>query len=173
MQNLVMGLLAFARSTRPGAEVATVDMNALLQELSRSLPGAAAFTFTFGDWLPVLHTAAVPLRQVLFNLLLNAIRHHPAGSGHLQVLLTPGPGTRHVTFRVSDDGAGIAPNDRERVFMLFKRLNASGVGPEGSGVGLATVKHLVEDHGGHVHIEDGPDGRGTTFVFTWEMTEAA
>lgn len=169
MQNLVGGLLAFARSTRPTAVVESVDVAAILHELRRTLPGATHFEFTFGEWLPVLRTASVPLRQVLYNLLLNAIRHHPAGTGRIGVTVAPGPGPARVTFRVSDNGAGIAPADRERVFQLFQRLRAAGDGPEGSGVGLATVKHLVEDHGGTIHIEDGPGGRGTTFVFTWEQ----
>ncbi len=169
MQGLVGGLLTFARSTRPMATVEIVDVAELLHELRRTLPGAVNFEITFGEWLPVLRTASVPLRQVLYNLLLNAIRHHPIGHGYIGVTVTPGPGALRVTFRISDDGAGIALNDRERVFQLFQRLGAPGDGPEGSGIGLATVKHLVEDHGGVIHIEDGPAGRGTTFVFTWEQ----
>ena len=169
MQKLVGGLLGFARSTRPTASVEMVDVAALLHELRRTLPGAVNFTFTFAvDELPPLCTAEVPLRQVLYNLLLNAIHHHPAGGGHLGVSATAGPGANRTTFRVTDDGAGIAPADRERVFNLFQRLRPPTDGPEGTGIGLATVKHLVEDNGGTVHIEDGPDGRGTTVVFTWE-----
>ncbi|MBC7449059.1 MAG: GAF domain-containing sensor histidine kinase [Hymenobacteraceae bacterium] len=169
MQSLVGCLLAFARSTRPMATVEAVDLRILLNELRLTLPGASRFTFSFGEWQPVLQTTPIPLRQVLYNLLFNAIHHHPAGEGHISVEIMPGPGASRVTFRVSDDGAGIAPADRERVFLLFQRLRPHGLGPEGSGVGLATVKHVVEDHGGSIHIEDGPAGQGATFVFTWEQ----
>ncbi len=170
MQGLVNGLLSFARSTRPSANVEPVDVASLLNELRRTLPGAINFTFDFEVLVPTLRTAAVPLRQVLFNLLLNAIRHHPAGHGHIEVTVRPGPGLHRATFVVADDGAGIPVSDRERVFQLFKRLNAPGQGPEGSGVGLATVKHLVEDHGGLIRIEDNPSGSGSAFVFTWEAS---
>ena len=165
MQRLVTGLLEFARATRPTDIMETVDVAALLNEIVRTLPGASSFRFSFSPVLPVIRTARVPLRQVLYNLLQNAIKYHPAGQGHISVMVEPGAGSQ-LTFRVHDDGAGIPAHAHERIFQLFQRLHGPA-GPEGSGVGLATVRHLVEDHGGTIRVESEP-GQGTTFIFTWE-----
>ncbi len=172
MQGLVNGLLAFARATRPNAIVETVAVADVLSELRQTVPGGSAFQITYSDPLPTLRTARIPLRQTLYNLILNAIAHHPNGRGHIHIDVAPGPGAHRTTFSITDDGRGIAPADRGRVFQLFQRLNDSSAPPKGTGIGLATVKHLVEDHGGTVSIETGPNGVGTTVIFTWEHTSS-
>jgi signal transduction histidine kinase len=69
-----------------------------------------------------------------------------------------------VLCRVADNGIGIDPRHRKRVFGLFERLDAS---TKGTGIGLALVKRIVEFHGGHVWIgSPGVAGKGTTFFFT-------
>ncbi len=173
MQTLLNGLLQFARSTRPGEGVENVDTRELVHEIIRTLPGATTFTFDIAPTLPLLHTARIPLRQVLVNLLTNAVRYHPTGRGHIQVSATPGPGPGRHTFRVTDDGAGIPAHQHERVFQLFQRGGSPGgvAQPDGSGIGLATVRQLVEDHGGTVGLTSAP-GQGATFAFSWEASAA-
>ena len=116
------------------------------------------FTVAAGD---VHHIAADPdaLRQVLTNLLDNALRHSPTG-GRITVSLESAPGG--VIVSVADTGSGIAPNHLPRIFERFYRADPGRSREEGgTGLGLAIVKHLVEAHGGRVEAQSTL-GKGTT-----------
>ncbi|WP_245651415.1 DUF4153 domain-containing protein [Streptosporangium amethystogenes] len=94
------------------------------------------------------------LAQVLANLLDNAVRHSPDGGTVLLAATTGGEGVR---LRVSDQGPGIAAEDRARAFERFSRLDAGRAADDGgAGLGLAITKEIVELHGGSIHVEDGP-----------------
>lgn len=98
------------------------------------------------------------LRQVLSNLVENAIRYTTEGEVELFAERVSGGGTR---VGVRDTGPGIAPHHLPRVFERFYRADADrGRGSGGTGLGLAVVKHLVEAHGGSVQVESAP-GTGT------------
>ncbi|WP_425956384.1 sensor histidine kinase [Xylanimonas sp. McL0601] len=105
----------------------------------------------------VLEADAERLRQIVVNLLQNAIRHSPS-SGEIRLDGYPEGGD--VVIEVSDEGPGIAPQDRERVFERFARGGATASG--GTGIGLAIVRWAVDLHGGHVTVEDSPTGEGAT-----------
>ncbi|MFI6451354.1 DUF4153 domain-containing protein [Streptosporangium amethystogenes] len=94
------------------------------------------------------------LAQVLANLLDNAVRHSPDGG---TVVLAAAAGGEGVRLRVSDQGPGIAAEDRARAFERFSRLDAGRAADDGgAGLGLAITKEIVELHGGSIHVEDGP-----------------
>ncbi|WP_440098873.1 DUF4153 domain-containing protein [Streptosporangium sp. H16] len=93
------------------------------------------------------------LAQVLANLLDNAVRHSPAGG---LVVLTATARGEGVRLRVSDQGPGIAAEDRARAFERFSRLDAGRAADDGgAGLGLAITKEIVELHGGSIHFDDG------------------
>jgi signal transduction histidine kinase len=71
---------------------------------------------------------------------------------------------------VTDNGIGIEPKHRERIFGMFKRLHGRDVYP-GTGIGLTLVKKIVERHGGKVGVEDSPTGTGTRFWFTLPLSQ--
>ena len=104
------------------------------------------------------------LRQVLLNLVTNAIKYNRQG-GRVRIdgqLLD-----ERVILRVSDTGRGLTPDQLNRLFDPFDRLGAEGTGIEGTGIGLTIVKGLVERMGGHLQVESTP-GVGTTFeVHLW------
>ena len=111
--------------------------------------------------LPPVLVDPVRLDQVLTNLLDNA-RSYAAG-GPVQVVVRPVGGT--VELRVIDHGPGIPDPERERVFDQFYRLKGGGRRPEGTGMGLAICRGIVEAHDGTLLVETTPGG-GATFVLT-------
>jgi signal transduction histidine kinase len=109
------------------------------------------------------------LRQVLTNLLTNAIKFTPAG-GRISIRLAAGAGTAEVS--VSDTGKGIAPDFLPHLFERFRQAESSTTRSHGGlGIGLAIVRHLVEQHGGKVHAESEGEDRGATFVLRFPLVE--
>ncbi|MGI8332147.1 sensor histidine kinase [Actinomadura scrupuli] len=110
---------------------------------------------------PEVTVTAVPgqMARVLTNLLDNA-QHH--ATRHVQIDLRRSNG--HAELVVSDDGDGVAPADRERIFQRFVRLDAARSRDRGgSGLGLAIARDIASAHQGGLHVEDGPGG-GARFV---------
>jgi signal transduction histidine kinase len=102
------------------------------------------------------------IKQVIFNLLSNAVKFTPAG-GAVDVGSSRVNG--EVRISVADTGPGIAPEDHERIFEEFQQTGAGLEQREGTGLGLALSKRLVELHGGRIWLESEL-GKGSTFVFT-------
>ncbi|ABC83621.1 sensor histidine kinase [Anaeromyxobacter dehalogenans] len=100
--------------------------------------------------LPATFDAA-GVRQALDNLLSNAIRHGPRGRPVTIRLARAGD---LVRIAVQDEGPGIAPGDRERVFQAFERGNGEAAGPEGAGLGLAIVAEIARGHGGRAYVAE-------------------
>jgi two-component system, OmpR family, phosphate regulon sensor histidine kinase PhoR len=113
--------------------------------------------------LPAVRGDASLLREVLQNLLDNAVQYTPAG-GRITVSATPG--AREVVVSVEDTGVGIPLVDQERIFERFYRVDAARSRQAGgTGLGLSIAKHIVEVHGGHLHV-DSEVGRGSKFSFS-------
>ena len=105
------------------------------------------------------------IRQVVFNLLSNAVKFAPAGS---TVDVAAACVDGEVRVSVSDSGPGIAPEDQARIFEEFQQAAAGKEQREGTGLGLALSRRLVELHGGHIWV-DSEVGKGSTFAFTLPM----
>ncbi|MCK9344634.1 MAG: ATP-binding protein [Candidatus Pacebacteria bacterium] len=109
------------------------------------------------------------LRQVILNLVSNAIRYTPE-NGTIKITWRIGDGGKEVIYSVSDSGIGIPAHQKNRIFSKFFRAeNARMQVPDGSGLGLALVKDLVEAWGGRVWFES-EEGKGSTFFFTVPVT---
>ncbi len=164
LSDLVADLLALARAeggTR--GEPTPVDLaDALGEALARTGDdGADGVAVTV--WVPVpVRAAATPseVGLVLDNLLVNA-RRHARSVVHVSAV----PAGRWVRLLVDDDGPGIPPAERERVFDRFTRLDAT-TGASGAGLGLALVARLVEGRGGTVRAGASPDG-GARLAVRW------
>ena len=110
--------------------------------------------------LPEVHVDPGRIKQVLYNLIANAIKFTPRGG---TVRVSARAEAKHVVVLVSDTGVGIAKEDLPRLFREFEQLpQANGVRPEGTGLGLALTRRLVELHGGKVDVESAL-GKGSTF----------
>lgn len=113
--------------------------------------------------LPLVKADSDRLKQVLTNLVSNAIKYSPDGG---TVTIAAEDQGDAIAVRVSDQGLGIAAEDQSKLFTKFYRVdNASTRKIGGTGLGLALVKAIIEDHGGQVAVESEP-GRGSTFSLT-------
>src|SRR6185312_11926449 len=116
--------------------------------------------------LPPLYADEGKFKQILYNLLSNAIKFTPDGG---TVTLTASLGTpgESLIMSVADTGIGIKPEDHERVFREFEQVDSSyGRQQQGTGLGLALTRRLVEMHGGQIRVEsEGIEGRGSVFTF--------
>ena len=167
LARLVSNLLDMTRVESGALELrpAPVPFDELVAEalgsLSEILPPERVAVHAPRD-LPLLHIDFVLVSQVLANLLENAERLAPAGSPiTVRAQLAPGSAGTMAEISVSDDGPGIAPQERERVFEMFSQTGGGGR----AGLGLAIAKAFVEAHGGLIWID--PDvPRGARIVFT-------
>jgi signal transduction histidine kinase len=107
------------------------------------------------------------IRQILFNLLSNAVKFTPAG-GRIDVSARLVDG--EIQLAVADTGPGIAPEDVDRIFEEFQQTDVGAQHHEGTGLGLALSKRLVELHGGRIWVESEVDA-GSRFVFTLPVTQ--
>ncbi|BAK74958.1 integral membrane sensor signal transduction histidine kinase [Pseudogulbenkiania sp. NH8B] len=155
---LVNQLLALARAEpEAGLQLAPLDLAQLVREVSaEAVPRALARDIDLGveggDAPLTIAGHAGLLRELVANLLDNAIQYTPMG-GEVTVALQPGPG--EVWLRVSDNGPGIPPAERERVFERFYRGSAEGKG-KGCGLGLAIVQEIARRHRTTVTLSEHP-----------------
>ena len=163
MQALIEGLLEYSRVGRTHGVAETVDTLELLEEILGMLSLPTDVVVEIAPEMPVLHTDRLRLGQVFANLIGNAVKHHTGSRVHVWV--TVQEKGRFYEFSVADDGPGIAPQYREKVFMMFQTLTPKDVGND-SGIGLALVKKIVEEQHGLVTLES-EDGEGSNFRFTW------
>ena len=128
----------------------------------RALEDGVQVAFASSDGADVVTGDERRISQVIVNLLSNAVKFSPAG-GAVDVHASQLNGEVHVSVR--DTGPGIAPEDHDRIFEAFQQTDAGIQQREGTGLGLALSKRLVELHGGRIWVESEP-GKGSTFVFT-------
>jgi len=158
---LVQQLLTLARSEPGAAErpLTAVDLTEIARAaVAEHAPIAAAKGVELGLSAHSAVTATGDpdaLRTLLANLIDNAVNYTPP-AGAVDVSVTVNDG--HAQWIVTDNGPGIPPTERERVFDRFHRLEAGGA--RGSGLGLAIVQQIAQRHRAKIRLDDGPDGRG-------------
>ncbi|MBD2766542.1 CHASE3 domain-containing protein [Hymenobacter sp. BT664] len=162
LEDLINGLLAYARVGRTAQPTETVDVAQLLAEVAE-LVVPPDFSLAVGPNMPTLLTDRLGLQQVFTNLLSNAVKYHQRGAGNLAV--TCQDEGSHYEFRVQDDGPGIAPEYHQKIFLLFQTLRDRHTA-ESTGIGLSIVQKIINEHQGTIRVESSP-GQGAGFIFTW------
>jgi signal transduction histidine kinase len=165
MQRIVDDLLDLSRIESGGwtPNPASIDIESLAEEVlatarTRSEGGRVALRVDVEPRGMVVDADPTALRQVLANLVDNAVRHTASG----EVVVRARQGNGGIAISVQDTGAGIRSEHLVRIFERFYRVDSGRSRHEGgTGLGLAIVKHLVEAHGGRVHATSAPD-QGTT-----------
>jgi signal transduction histidine kinase len=143
---------------------ATLD-NALTLVRERAGRRGIALGLTVDERLEQIRADERKLRQVVLNVLSNAIKFTPEG-GRIDVRAVPVDGS--VEISVSDTGVGIAPEDQEAIFEEFKQVGTAAKKVEGTGLGLALSRKFIELHGGRIWVKSEL-GAGSTFTFTIPM----
>ena len=162
MDALVEDLLSYSRVGRETNGVVSVDTAAVIHDVTELLAPPTGFAIVVQPPMPVVHTQRAPFEQVIRNLIGNALKHHDRAEGRIVVSAKQRDGLWE--FSVADDGPGVPAEFHDRVFQMFQKLRSSDE-VEGTGMGLALVRRIVEVNGGAIRLESS--GRGTTVRFTW------
>lgn len=164
MKTLIKDLLDYSRIGRE-KQFVPVNCNVLLTEVLCDLDTVireSQAVIEVGE-LPVVNAFPTELKLLFQNLISNSIKFRSRGippSIRVEVL----PRNGYWKFSVQDNGIGIDPSHQDRIFIIFQRLHNRDV-YEGSGIGLAHCKKIVELHGGEIWVESAA-GKGSTFFFT-------
>ena len=160
MRGMIDAVLEYARVGRASSRVELADSGRVLLDVLDFLAPPPEIEFELASGMPVFELERVPFEQVFRNLFANAIKYRRAEGARVRVSASDA-GT-HWTFVVADNGPGIAPSQHERIWGLFHTSRPQ----EGTGIGLALVKRIVESQGGQVFVESTP-GDGARFSVAW------
>lgn len=168
MQQMIEALLTYSRVTTKGVAFETVDLNTVIEEL-KSLELAIKLEETGGQILvpnplPSVEADPAQVRQLLQNLVANALKYHRKDTIPQVVIKAQNENNGMVRVQVKDNGIGIKQEQYKNLFIMFKRLH-SRAEYEGTGIGLAVCKKIVERHQGQIGVSS-IYGEGTTFWFT-------
>jgi signal transduction histidine kinase len=169
MSHLISDLLEYSRTGSAGDDAREAAATALddawdlaVANLRHAIDDAGA-TVERGE-LPVVRARTREMTSMLQNLIGNGLKYRRAGVAPVVRASAAQDGNGGWELAISDNGIGIEPHHRERVFGLFQRLHTAEEYP-GTGMGLAIVKKIVEANGGTIRVESDP-GEGSTFIVT-------
>lgn len=163
MHDLIEGLLEYSRVGGCSDAEEHIDSRELINEIIDSLSPPEGFKVKIKGEMPTLYVDRLQLGQVFSNLISNSLEHHGGNKGKIRV--TSENHRKNYQFSVCDDGQGIAPEYHDKVFQMFQTLESSDF-ESSTGIGLALVKKIVEEHGGTIRLESAI-GEGACFYFTW------
>jgi len=163
MKDLINGLLMYSRISTKGNPFQPTDCEEVLERTMANMRQAIEQTAAVitHDPLPTVTADSTQLLQVFQNLIGNAIKFR--GEGPPRIHVSAERENSQWLFSVQDNGIGIEPRHWDRIFVIFQRLHKRAA-YDGTGMGLAIVKKIVERHQGRIWVNSEP-GRGTTFYF--------
>lgn len=170
MQALINDLLTFSQVNAYNTKLELVSCDSIVGQVLDNLKIAieehhAQITV---DVLPILLADKTQLLQLFQNLISNAIKFSDKNEPKVHVGVSPYKST--WIFSVRDNGIGISPEFYERIFALFQRLHTRETF-QGTGIGLAVCKKIVEQHGGQIWV-DSVEGEGSIFYFTFPIAKS-
>ncbi len=169
MQRLTSDLLTYSRVGTHQREFGPVCCEDVLDQVLSNLQVAVEeeSAVIIRDPLPVVVANGGQLPQLFQNLIGNGLKFH--GDEPPRIYISAEENANEWVFSVRDDGIGIDPEHREDIFQIFQRLHSREQYP-GTGIGLATCKKIVQNHGGRIWVEAGFD-KGANFYFTIPKTD--
>lgn len=172
METLLKDLLALSRVGKVLSPERNVNLREVARDTVESLQGMLSergVQVEIQPDLPVVRGDAQRLAEVLQNLIENAAKF-TTGRANPRIWIESRPHPLGAVLMVRDNGIGLDPRHHEKVFELFEKLASEG---DGTGLGLALVKRIVEAHGGRAWVESPGLGGGATFCFTLRLAGAA
>jgi signal transduction histidine kinase len=165
LREMIDGLLEYSKTDKIMAENKTeVNLQVLKKEISNLFIFKNNCSITFKSNLDSLKTNKTAIEQILINLIANAIKYNDKEIAVIEIEVIDEEDV--YTVSVNDNGSGILKEDHDRIFQLFEVVSDQDrFGKKGSGIGLATVKKIVEDLGGTIYVES-EIGIGSKFIFT-------
>jgi len=163
-------LLEYATAGKADDSIDSLDLDRMVTELADVLDPIDRFNIqaVTQEHNPLVQIT--PLRQIILNLINNAVKHHDRDHGEISVEMHLE--NERLVFSVSDDGPGIPTKYQDKIFELFEKLESRD-SVEGSGLGLSLVKKLIHSNEGNISVVSDPDNkRGTTFTFDWPLASA-
>jgi signal transduction histidine kinase len=160
---LLDDLLEFSVVGRRRGPSETIDIGVFLQGVIASLDLSPDVEVVMGNDWPTIYTEPTLLRQIFVHLIRNAIKFNHSPRKRVELGWLP-IGNEHYELFVRDNGIGLEPRYQEQIFHVFERLHTHKE-YEGTGVGLAICKKIVQRHGGRIWVDSEP-GKGSTFYFT-------
>jgi light-regulated signal transduction histidine kinase (bacteriophytochrome) len=174
MDRMLVALLEYSRVGRMGQPMDWIDSRRVLDEalmfLSPVIQQTGAQVEVGGEW-PEIFASPDEMERLFQNLLGNALKYHAEGVGPI-IQITAQRDGNAWRFAFQDNGIGIAPDQTGRLFKVFQRLHANNR-YEGSGVGLALCRKIVQRHEGRIWVESPGAGQGATFSFTLSTPQHA
>ena len=171
MQGLINDLLAYSRVTTKGQPFEPVSLRQVAAEVLTDLDSkieTTRATIEMGE-LPTIEADPTQMRQLLQNLIGNALKFTPPGEPPLVQISSRPKAEGMVQISVEDHGIGFEEKYRDRIFGVFQRLEGRSA-YEGTGVGLAICRKIAERHGGSITARSRP-GEGSTFIVTLPMKQ--
>ncbi len=168
LKDLVDGILAYYKGEKEISNATeSIQLNELLLQISKMINASSEFSFVLTDSTNVQITANRSiLERVFLNLLVNSVKYNHKAQGVIEIDFSESDS--HYHFVVKDNGDGIPKEDLNRIFNLFTNLgNVDRFGNLGSGMGLATVRKLIQYVEGTIQVDSQVD-IGTTFTFTYK-----
>jgi PAS domain S-box-containing protein len=165
MEALIDGILTYSRAGRVLDRPEAVDTGALVREVIELLAAPTDVTIQLSAEMPLLQAERVPLQQVFLNLIGNAVKFTRMVRSDPVIRIDWRDAGDVFEFSVSDNGPGIDPEYHERIWGIFQTLEPRDK-VEGTGIGLAVVRKIVDTRGGSANVESAPK-QGATFRFTW------
>jgi signal transduction histidine kinase len=166
-ENLLKGILTYARIGKEERVREVVDMNELLVEVKEYIPKKGDLRLHIQPDFPVLFTERIPLLQIFTNLIVNAFKYHDKSDGEVRVYYRSH--NDFYEFFVEDNGPGIDKVYHDKIFVIFQTLQERD-SFESTGVGLSIIKKILDDRGQEISLISEP-GKGSIFSFTWPKTE--
>lgn len=172
MKAMIADILAYSRLAKDGIDVAMVDLNEVIGEIIDDfeiiISEKQAIVET--DNLPVIGANRGQMRQVFQNLLSNALKFsRPGVPPHVRITGDCNEALSICTITMTDNGIGFDQQYHDKIFALFQRLNTKDQ-YEGSGIGLAITKKIIDKHSGTI-TASSKDGEGSTFVITLPLKQ--
>ncbi len=166
MEELIRDLLALSRAGRENELKEYVDINMVIKDILERLHPlikGKGIVLSVENTMPVISCIRSQIIQVFENLIANAVKYIGSPKEPVVEIGVIYDDVDYFTFYVKDNGIGIAEKHQQKIFQEFYRTHDTG--EDGTGIGLAIVKKVIEKHGGTIRVESKP-GAGSRFIFT-------